>query len=185
MVPKFAKVSEIAERFRVSVDAVYLWIRQGKIPADCVVRIAGTVRVDEEQFERRLRSGALCQQRGRKRTTAIAPGSGELRALVLGEDNFKTVEGPWKRTGANGPGSGEPRVLVLGEDNFKTVEGPSALPEYNDLPHHRYFQMIAGDCNHSPFMSHSIETCEPNVRFAVLLLHSQRISSFRTVKGVK
>src|ERR1700704_3492303 len=51
MTPRFAKVSEIADRFRVSPDAVYLWIRQGKIPSDCVVRIAGTVRVDEEQFE--------------------------------------------------------------------------------------------------------------------------------------
>ncbi len=59
MTPRFAKISEIADRFRVSADAVYLWIRQGKIPSDCVVRIAGTVRVDEEQFEQRLRSGAL------------------------------------------------------------------------------------------------------------------------------
>jgi len=67
MPPRYAKVSEIADRFRVSADAVYLWIRQGKIPADCVARIAGTVRVDEEQFELRLRSGALCQPRGRKR----------------------------------------------------------------------------------------------------------------------
>jgi hypothetical protein len=66
MTPRFAKVSEIADRFRVSADAVYLWIRQGKIPADCVVRIAGTVRVDEEHFEQRLRSGALYQPRGRK-----------------------------------------------------------------------------------------------------------------------
>ena len=48
MSPRFAKVSEIADRFRVSADAVYLWIRQGKIPADGVVRIAGTVRVDED-----------------------------------------------------------------------------------------------------------------------------------------
>jgi hypothetical protein len=66
MPARFAKVSEIAERFRVSADAVYLWIRQGKIPADCVIRIAGTVRVDEETFERQLRSGALYQPRGRK-----------------------------------------------------------------------------------------------------------------------
>jgi hypothetical protein len=48
MTAKFAKVGEIADRYRVSVDAVYLWIRQGKIPADCVIRIAGTVRVDED-----------------------------------------------------------------------------------------------------------------------------------------
>jgi len=34
MTPRFAKVREIADRFRVSVDSVYLWIRQGKIPPD-------------------------------------------------------------------------------------------------------------------------------------------------------
>jgi len=66
MTTRYAKVSEIAERFRVTADAVYLWIRQGKIPSDCVVRIAGTVRVDEDQFDQCLRSGALCQPRGRK-----------------------------------------------------------------------------------------------------------------------
>ena len=37
MMPRFAKVSEIADKFRVSADAVYLWIRQGKIPPECVV----------------------------------------------------------------------------------------------------------------------------------------------------
>src|ERR1051325_4384271 len=68
MTPRFAKVSEIAERFRVSPDAVYLWIRRGKIPAECVARIAGTVRVDEAEFDRRLRSGSLYQPRGRKPT---------------------------------------------------------------------------------------------------------------------
>ena len=43
MTTRFAKVSEVADRFRVSADAVYPWIRQGKIPSDCVVRIAGFV----------------------------------------------------------------------------------------------------------------------------------------------
>ena len=62
MTPRFAKVSEIADRFRVSADAVYLWIRQDKIPSDCVVRIAGTVPVDEEQFEQRLRDAVLKQR---------------------------------------------------------------------------------------------------------------------------
>lgn len=89
MTPRFAKVREIAERFRVSADAVYLWIRQGKIPPECVVRIAGTVRVDEEQFERRLRSGEFCQARGRKPRA-----SGETaprRAFLVAEDTFTTV----------------------------------------------------------------------------------------------
>jgi hypothetical protein len=91
--PRFAKVSEIADRFRVSADAVYLWIRHGKIPADCVVRIAGTIRVDEEQFEKCLRSGELYQPRGRKLLAANGPGSAEPRVSVMAEDNFTTSEG--------------------------------------------------------------------------------------------
>jgi Helix-turn-helix domain len=104
MTPRFAKVSEIAERYRVSVDAVYLWIRQGKIPADCVVRIAGTVRVDEEQFEARLRSGSLYQSRGRKPTRGDSV-AGKVATGVIAEDNFTTVrEGPRTshRTGEGG-----------------------------------------------------------------------------------
>ena len=89
MTPKFAKVSEIANRFRVSADAVYLWIRQGKIPPDCVVRIAGTVRVDEEQFEQSLRSGALYQPRGRKRLDEH--GNSKPLVSTIAEDSFTTV----------------------------------------------------------------------------------------------
>lgn len=88
MPSRFAKVREIAERFRVSPDAVYLWIRQGKIPSECVVRIAATVRVDEEQFERLLRSGALYQARGRKPRPAASDLS---NASVAAVDNFTTV----------------------------------------------------------------------------------------------
>src|SRR5882724_2457989 len=91
MTSKFAKVSEIADRFRVSADAVYLWIRQGKIPPDCVVRIAGTVRIDEEQFEKRLRSGSLCQPRGRKRPGLDELGPNDGRGSMMAEDNFTTV----------------------------------------------------------------------------------------------
>jgi len=90
MTSKFAKVSEIADRFRVSRDAVYLWIRQGKIPADCVVWIGGTVRVDEEQFERRLRAGALYRARGRKLRTGDEHCC-EQRVSALAEDSFTTV----------------------------------------------------------------------------------------------
>jgi hypothetical protein len=69
----FLKASEIAERFRVSRDAVYLWIRQGKIPSECVIRIAGTIRVDEEEFEIRLRSGDLYRQVGMKSAAVSEP----------------------------------------------------------------------------------------------------------------
>src|SRR5580692_1769983 len=91
MTPRLAKVSEIADRFRVSADAVYLWIRQGKIPCDCVVRIAGTVRVDEEQFERHLRSGAFCQQRGRKQRGVDESERGTPLPSTMAEDNFTTA----------------------------------------------------------------------------------------------
>jgi|SRR5208283_5392155 len=91
MAPRYAKVHEIADRFRVSADAVYLWIRQGKIPSDCVVRIAGTVRVDAEQFEQRLRSGALCQPRGRKPSASVAVSSHGRQQSVAGEDSFTTT----------------------------------------------------------------------------------------------
>jgi len=91
MTPRYAKVSEIADRFRVSTDAVYLWIRQGKIPADCVARIAGTVRVDEEQFEQRLRSGALCQPRGRKPPASSDREGDKPLVSIIGEDSFTTV----------------------------------------------------------------------------------------------
>ena len=89
MTSRFVKVSEIAEKFRVSRDAVYLWIRQGKIPRNCVVRIAGTVRVDEEQFEHRLRAGELYQVRGRKRTGTDVRGDDIISPVA--EDNFTTV----------------------------------------------------------------------------------------------
>jgi hypothetical protein len=88
MMPRFAKVSEIADRFRVSADAVYLWIRQGKIPPECVVRIAGTVRLDEEQFEQRLRAGALCQPRGRK---SVKTEGARATASIAADDSFTTV----------------------------------------------------------------------------------------------
>jgi hypothetical protein len=91
MIPRFAKVSEIADRFRVSADAVYLWIRQGKIPAECVARIAGTVRVDEEEFERRLRSGSLCQPRGRKWSAPPESGIGKVPVSAMAADSFTTA----------------------------------------------------------------------------------------------
>jgi len=59
MAARFVKAGEIAEKFSVSRDAVYLWIREGRIPSECVIRIAGTVRVDWEEFEKYLHSGDL------------------------------------------------------------------------------------------------------------------------------
>jgi hypothetical protein len=69
----FAKVAEIANEYRVSQDAVYLWIRQKKIPESCVVRIGGTIRVDKNRFESALRSGDLYTRPGTKRSP-VNPG---------------------------------------------------------------------------------------------------------------
>ncbi|MFN7994867.1 MAG: helix-turn-helix domain-containing protein [Bryobacteraceae bacterium] len=94
MFPQYAKVSEIAARFRVSVDAVYLWIREGKIPDDCIARIAGTIRVDEQRFGECLRAGELCQPRGRKALNTV-PRAGHEFVLPSAADNFTTLgEGP-------------------------------------------------------------------------------------------
>jgi|ERR1019366_4499449 excisionase family DNA binding protein len=67
MPTKFVKASEIAKRLRVSRDAVYLWIRSGRIPSECVIRIAGTIRVDEQKLESLLFPGDR-QARGVGRT---------------------------------------------------------------------------------------------------------------------
>jgi len=119
MTPRYAKVSEIADRFRVSADAVYLWIRQGKIPPDCVVRIAGTVRVDEEQFEQRLRSGTLCQPRGRKRPAPREPASSNLGRSATAEDNFTTI--------GSGPGSAHRWATETGSVQPDHPYGPEMI----------------------------------------------------------
>lgn len=45
---------------------MYLWIRLGRIPSECVIRIGGTVRVDEQKLENLLLSGNLHGVVGRK-----------------------------------------------------------------------------------------------------------------------
>lgn len=83
MTSQYLRVKEIADKYRFSVDAVYLWIREGKIPADCVIRIAGSVRVDEGEFGRRLRAGSLYHPR-RRRPPVVGP-------ALSAEDNFTTT----------------------------------------------------------------------------------------------
>ncbi len=63
----YCKVSEIADRFRVTPDAVYLWVRTGVIPTECVDRVGATIRIDADQFHALLKEGRLCRPRGRKR----------------------------------------------------------------------------------------------------------------------
>ena len=90
MKPQFARVREIADRFRVSADAIYQWIRQGKIPSECVVRSGCITCVVVEQFERLLRAGVLYQARGRKPAVKSDTGA-EDAVSPLARDNFTTT----------------------------------------------------------------------------------------------
>ena len=60
------KVSELASRYRFSVDAIYAWVRAGLIPEGCVVRIGHSIRIDSERFDLLLRAGKLYRPRGRR-----------------------------------------------------------------------------------------------------------------------
>lgn len=81
----YTKVAELAERFRVSADTVYLWVRSGVIPSDCVDRVGATIRIDAERFERLLKSGGLYRPRGRKSTKLP-----ERTHPEIGEDSYTT-----------------------------------------------------------------------------------------------
>lgn len=63
----YGTVREVADSYRVSKDAVYLWIRKGIIPSNCVIRIRGTIRVNFEAFRRvadlRFKIGELSKLR--------------------------------------------------------------------------------------------------------------------------
>jgi hypothetical protein len=65
------KVSELASRYRFSVDAIYDWVRAGLIPVNCVLRVGNSIRIDSDQFDRLLRAGKLYRPR-RQKTKAQA-----------------------------------------------------------------------------------------------------------------
>lgn len=79
------KVSELASRYRFSVDAIYAWVRAGLIPDGCIVRIGHSIRIDSERFDLLLRAGKLYRPRRRRaeeqarhfREAASAVGSSE------------------------------------------------------------------------------------------------------------
>ncbi len=43
-----AKVSELASRYRFSVDAIYAWLRSGLIPDACILRAGNSIRIDSD-----------------------------------------------------------------------------------------------------------------------------------------
>jgi excisionase family DNA binding protein len=60
--PRYVTVSEMAARFRISIDAIYKWIRNGQLPAPVIVRLGGArgaIRIDEQAFLDQLRAGTL------------------------------------------------------------------------------------------------------------------------------
>ena len=61
---------EIADRLRVSAEAVYRWARRGELPG--AVRIAGTLRVDLKVFDEFLRTGGQLVNRESSRNTKPA-----------------------------------------------------------------------------------------------------------------
>jgi predicted DNA-binding transcriptional regulator AlpA len=92
MSTRFLKASEIAERFRVSRDAVYLWIRLGRIPSECVIRIAGTVRVDEQKFENLLLAGSLHSRVGQNTRDETVQGANHHLAHLEAEEARQKAE---------------------------------------------------------------------------------------------
>ena len=63
-----AKISELADRYRVSRDSIYSWIRQGLIPERRLVRLGNSIRVKNDEFENLMNTGKLW--RPRRRTVA-------------------------------------------------------------------------------------------------------------------
>jgi excisionase family DNA binding protein len=60
-----SKISELADRYRVSRDSIYSWIRQGLIPENCLVRLGNSIRVRNDEFEALMRAGKLWRPRRR------------------------------------------------------------------------------------------------------------------------
>ena len=84
------KVSELASRYRFSVDAIYAWVRTGLIPACCVLRIGNSMRIESEQFEALLRAGKLYRPR-RRTAEEIARHSHQAASAVgFSEDQHTT-----------------------------------------------------------------------------------------------
>jgi hypothetical protein len=84
------KVSEIASRYRFSVDAVYAWVRSGLIPGDCILRAGNSIRINSDEFERLLRAGKLYRPRRRNAEARALHFREAASALGLSEDQHTT-----------------------------------------------------------------------------------------------
>src|SRR5262245_60905583 len=86
------KVSELASRYRFSVDAIYGWVLAGLIPNCCIVRAGNSIRIDSEQFETLLRAGKLYRPRRRKAEEQARCSREAASALGLSEDQHTTKQ---------------------------------------------------------------------------------------------
>ena len=86
------KVSELAPRYRFSVDAIYAWVRAGLIPASCVLRIGNSIRIDLEQFGSLLRAGKLYRPRGQKAEEQARHQHDTASAAGFSEDQHTTTQ---------------------------------------------------------------------------------------------
>ena len=84
------KVSELAARYRFSVDAIYAWVRAGLIPESCVLRIGSSMRIESEQFDTLLRAGKLYRPRRRKAEEQARYSREAASALGFSEDQHTT-----------------------------------------------------------------------------------------------
>jgi hypothetical protein len=85
------KVSELASRYRFSVDAIYAWVRSDLIPAGCILRVGNNIRIDSDQFDSLLRAGKLYRPRSRKAEERARSSREAAAGLGLSEDQHTTM----------------------------------------------------------------------------------------------
>ena len=84
------KVSEIASRYRFSVDAIYAWVRTDLIPTSCILRVGSSIRIDSDQFDQLLRAGELYRPRRRKAEDQARHSREAASAVGFSEDQHTT-----------------------------------------------------------------------------------------------
>jgi Helix-turn-helix domain len=84
------KVSELALRYRFSVDTIYAWVRTELIPPACLLRVGNSIRIDSDQFDSLLRAGKLYRPRSRKREERARNSRQAAASLGLSEDQHTT-----------------------------------------------------------------------------------------------
>jgi hypothetical protein len=84
------KVSELASRYRFSVDAIYAWVRAGLIPKGCILRIGNSIRIDSDQFDRLLHAGKMYRPRNQKAEERARHSREAASALGFSDDQHTT-----------------------------------------------------------------------------------------------